>query len=162
MLDPKHELANTQSLSVQEVKEWVVQGPSLETINQVRLFGFYLGKTLKKAKVRNLKNGKDKFVDESVTTSQIRQIFTKMKSIEAKGGLSDVTQRTDFLMLKPLLAYAVGRHKKTGLDRLKERLDWGIDEVLSGSNEAEEQQRFNNFCKLFEAVLAYHRASGGK
>ncbi|NLX18172.1 MAG: type III-A CRISPR-associated protein Csm2, partial [Desulfobulbus sp.] len=40
-------------------------------------------------------------------------------------------------------------------------MTWGIDAVLEGDSETE-TQRFNHFCKLFEAVLAYHRAHGGK
>lgn len=94
-----------------------------------------------------------------VTTSQIRQIFGKLKSIEAKG-FNSSERRGEFMMLKPLIAYAAGRHKKTGLLRLKERVSWGIDAVIEGPAE-NEPQRFKNFCRLFEAILAYHKAHGG-
>ncbi|HDH97692.1 MAG TPA: type III-A CRISPR-associated protein Csm2 [Deltaproteobacteria bacterium] len=47
------------------------------------------------------------------------------------------------------------------MDRLKDRVNWGIDAVLNGPVE-EETKRFKNFCKLFEAILAYHKAHGGK
>ena len=53
--------------------------------------------------------------EQHVTTSQIRQIFGKLKSIEAKGYDNDET-RTEFIMLKPLLAYAAGRHDKIGIE----------------------------------------------
>lgn len=162
MLDAKHELSESKSFSKKEIKEWIIQGPSLETIQSAEQFGTYIGNRLKKVKIGKTKNGKDKVVDESVSTSQIRQVFSKMKMLEAKGGISDPQHRIDFLMLKPLLAYAVGRHKKTGLERLKDRLGWAIETVLETETMSEQEKRFRNFCKLFEAILAYHRASGGK
>jgi len=162
MLDTRHKLSDSASLSKKEIKEWIIQGPNLNTVQSANQFGDYIGRRLKKVKIGKTKSGKDKFVDESVSTSQIRQVFSKMKMIEAKGGISDPQNRIDFLMIKPLLAYAVGRHKKTGLDRLKDRLGWAIETVLESERIPEQEKRFGNFCKLFEAILAYHRASGGK
>lgn len=128
----------TKALSEQDVRHWIDQGPSPKTIEQVDSFGEYISKI--------------------VATSQIRQIFTKLKCIEAKG-YEESQQRLRFMMLKPYIAYAAGRHKK--LSELKKRLDWGIDAVLENGNGPDEKQRFKNFCRLFEAVLAYHRAHGG-
>jgi CRISPR-associated protein Csm2 len=156
MLDKKHEHADSNNLQKKQVESWVKNGPDNTAIEEAQKFGEYIAKTLKKVQVAPAKS-----VDESVTTSQIRQVFSKMKIIEAKGGIREQKQQIDFLMLKPFLAYATGRHKKTGLERLKQRLTWAIDAVFDGDKEAE-SFRFNNFCKLFEAILAYHRAHGGK
>ena len=125
----------------QQITSWVENGPQPDFLQAAE----ELGRDLKKNKL---------------STSQIRQVFTRLKSIEAKGYTG---RRTDFMMLKPYLAYAAGRQQKIrGLQTFKDKITCGIDAVLAGGSEAEEQQRFNNFCKLFEAVLAYHRASGGK
>ncbi|MBW2096564.1 MAG: type III-A CRISPR-associated protein Csm2 [Deltaproteobacteria bacterium] len=160
MLANNHSLYDSSALTRKHVEEWVKNGPNNDLIEEVDNFGEYIAKTLAAAKIIIGIGHREKKVDESVTTSQIRQIFGKLKSIEAKGYGNDGT-RTEFIMLKPLLAYTAGRHNKTGMERLKERVTWGIDAVLNGEGQ-EEVLRFKNFCKLFEAILAYHKAHGGK
>jgi len=161
MLRNNHKLSVTRYLEKEQVEKWVQDGPSLDLINQADEFGRYIAELLKKTHPGDKTNDRKKDIakDETVTTSQIRQIFGKLKSIEAKG-YNSAGQQTEFLMLKPLMAYASGRHNKTGLERLKERIGWGIEAVLSGS-EGDKEQRFKNFCKMFEAILAYHKAHGG-
>lgn len=133
-------------MNKESVNKWVNQGPDSELLNMAEQLG------------RTLVSGVDK---ESLSTSQIRQVFTKLKVIEAKG-YSQQSQRIEFMMLKPFLAYAQGRDKKNpALKLFKETMTWGIDAVLEGNVELQ-GQRFNHFCKLFEAVLAYHKAFGGK
>ena len=119
------------------IKSWINDGPTLDTLNTVEAFG------------RGL-NGK------KLTTSQIRQVFTRCKSIEAKGIEENLHA---FLMLKPYLAYAAKRHGE-GVTALIGVLEPSIDQVLQGSPD-KLQTRFKNFCSLFEAILAYHRAAGG-
>jgi len=122
-----------------DVKAWVENGPSPKLLEATEK----LGKQLKEKKL---------------TTSQIRQVFTKLKAIEAKGYGNE--QRVEFMMLKPFLAYAAGRQNNDGLREFKEKMTCGIEAVIGGDT-ADESQRFKNFCKLFEAVLAYHKAYGG-
>ncbi len=169
MLEKDHQLYNSNCLSKKEVHSWIVHGPNLDLISSVRNFGEYLSAKLRNAVVSI--RGKEKKRDESISTSQLRQIFIKMKSIEAKGGfiekkgsrvMENKTATVEFLMLKPLMAYAKSRQGTTGMMRLVERLDWAIDAVIGASSYEEKQARFKNFCKLFEAILAYHRAFGGK
>jgi CRISPR-associated protein Csm2 len=125
----------------EEIVSWVQLGPQPVLLNAAE----QLGREIKEKKL---------------TTSQIRQVFTRLKSIEAKGY---ATQRTDFMMLKPYLAYAAGRQDRVeGLRLFKEKITIGIDAVFEGGSPEKEPTRFVNFCKLFEAVLAYHRAFGGK
>ncbi|MDY0389767.1 type III-A CRISPR-associated protein Csm2 [Desulfobulbus oligotrophicus] len=132
-------------MNQQNVRQWVNHGPDLGLLKMTEQLGSELAKG---------SGGK-------LTTSQIRQVFTKLKAIEAKGfDLSE--QRLAFMMLKPFLAYASGRDSRNeALKTFKNTMTWGIDAVLEGDSETE-TQRFNHFCKLFEAVLAYHRAHGGK
>lgn len=125
----------------QDVKNWIQKGPDKNLVKQAENFGF------------NLKTG-------GLTTSQIRQVFTKLKGIEAKGYLG---KKVDFLMLKPLMAYAASRQPRVkGLQDMKQKVSIGIDEVVSANDETEALKRFKNFCRFFEAVLAYHKAAGGK
>ena len=157
MLDNKHSLAEFDKFQKKTIKHWITNGPDLNSVSEAEQFGKYIALKLKKVKIPNKKNS----VDESVSTSQIRQVFTKLKSIEAKGGIKNEAEKIEFLMLKPLMAYVVGRHKKTGLKQLQVRLNWGIDEVMEADDDDERQKRFKNFCKLFEAILAYHKSHGG-
>ena len=161
MLKRGHNLEYSPALTRKQVEDWIQNGPSNELLKQTDRFGDYIASLLKKTQQRKKtgNNSEDIYRDEIVTTSQIRQIFGKLKSIEAKG-FDSSEQRSEFMMLKPLIAYAAGRHDKTGLQRLKERVSWGIDAVLESPTE-DEPQRFKNFCRLFEAILAYHKAHGG-
>ena len=122
------------------VESWVKTGPKPELLNEAQVFGEQIKKS-------------------GLTTSQIRQVFSKLKSIEAK---KYETQKTEFMMLKPFLAYAAGRQSRVnGLQEFKEKITWGIDAVIAVDGE-EGKKRFKNFCTFFEAILAYHRACGGK
>lgn len=161
MLDNRHSKSNTKAMLSKHVESWIKNGPNPDTIMQADAFGKYIAFELDKTPYSKKTNDFNVDIknDERVTKSQIRQVFSKLKSIEAKG-IDAPSQNAAFLMLKPHLAYAAKRHNKTGLDRLKERLDWGIDAVLNG-DQANLKQRFKNFCMLFEAILAYHRAHGG-
>jgi len=125
----------------EQIVSWVQQGPQPVLLDAAQ----QLGKDIQA---------------KGLTTSQIRQVFTRLKSIEAKGY---ATQRTDFMMLKPYLAYAAGRQARVnGLQLFKDKITIGIDAVFEDGSPENEPKRFVNFCKLFEAVLAYHRAFGGK
>jgi len=86
-----------------------------------------------------------------LTTSQIRNIYGMVKQMEMRG-----FDANEFVLLKPKLAYAAARADTEGARTLKDVLTWAIDEV--GSDEA----KFARFVDFFEAILAYHKAAGGK
>lgn len=135
-------------MNKESVDKWVNEGPNPDLLRMTEQLGMNLVPAGKKDK-------------EKLSTSQIRQVFSKLKAIEAKG-FSLQSQRLEFMMLKPFLAYAQGRDRDNpALNLFKETMTWGIDAVLEGKEDSQEQ-RFNHFCKLFEAVLAYHKAFGGK
>lgn len=91
-----------------------------------------------------------------LTTSQIRNIYGTVKKLEMVGDREDVLPK--LILLKPKLAYAFGRNDKVqGLRILKDVLSDAIDLVAE-----KKDVRFQNFCRFFEAILAYHRAEGGK
>ncbi len=92
---------------------------------------------------------------EDITTSQIRNAYGSMKKLEMSGWQGSRTQRT-LLLLKPRLAYASGRnHRNEGLKKLREVIEHAIDAVT-------DEESFQRFCQFFEAIVAYHRAAGGK
>ena len=97
--------------------------------------------------------------NEGLTTNQIRNIFGLVKRMEMemrKG--SD--WKHELMMLKPKMAYAAARAKERSRDRgaetLAKVLARAIDEVGSDAS------KFSRFVDLFEAILAYHKAAGGR
>ena len=90
---------------------------------------------------------------QNVTTSQIRNVYGNMKKLEMSGWQKSRTQR-ELLLLKPRLAYAAGRHGG-GLRDLKKVMDFAIDAVT-------DEESFQRFCQFFEAIVAYHKAAGGR
>lgn len=86
-----------------------------------------------------------------LSTSQIRNAYGIVKKMEVSGFIEH-----EFTLLKPKLAYAAARAGEDGAHQLRAVLTWAIDEV--GNDEA----RFGRFVDFFEAILAYHKAAGGK
>jgi CRISPR-associated protein Csm2 len=106
---------------------------------------------------------------KSVTTSQIRNIFGTVRTIEQDvKTLEDDQQlpiqvQRDLQMLRPKLAYQYGRvqgrdddPQKAAMGALTGILSEAI--ALVGSD----VRRFRNFMDFFEAILAYHRRYGGR
>jgi len=103
---------------------------------------------------------KDEF-SEPLTTSQLRKFFGEVKR-QQMIGYND----TEFVMLKPKLAYAVGRAKQNGrkgkhqkIEDLYMVLADAIDNVESSSDKP---KAFKNFITAFEAIVAYHKAAEKK
>ena len=105
----------------------------------------------------------------NVTTSQIRNIFGTVRTIEQDvKTLEDDQQlpiqvQRDLQMLRPKLAYQYGRvqgrdddPQKAAMGALTGILSEAI--ALVGSD----VRRFRNFMDFFEAILAYHRRYGGR
>jgi CRISPR-associated protein Csm2 len=102
--------------------------------------------------------------NERLTTSQVRGFFGAVRQIEAEVGsgekeLGDSTHRK-LVLLKPKLAYQAQREidnrKGEGVLRLKEVLAPAIELV------GRDATRFRRFVEFFEAILAYHKAAGGR
>lgn len=101
---------------------------------------------------------------KALTTGQLRKFFGEVKRIDA----DVIKHREDLIMLKPLLAYAVGRDKKklgkdfinkTRIDDFADEITKAIDAVLDGNNLKED---FKKFVKILEAIVAYHKRYGGQ
>ncbi len=123
-------------------KEWITNQINPETVNWASEFGTELAK--------NKVDGSGKEIRETkLTTSQLRKFFGEVKRQQAIG-----YNPTDFILLKPKLAYAVGRTKKSNscLHDFYKVMAIAIDCV-------ENEKQFKNFIKVFEAIVAYHKAA---
>lgn len=98
---------------------------------------------------------------QNLSTSQLRKFFGEIRRIQADQSLASEDQtgqestkfkKDDLLMLKPKLAYSVGRATSENPKILDffEELSTGIDKVDSKSD-------FDNFVKVIEAIVAYHK-----
>lgn len=123
--------------------KWVHESITPSIVGRCETFGEYLAKK---------DNNK-----EALTTSQIRRFFGEVKRIEmqAEVNLSDVA------MLKPLIAYAVGR-KTDKYGRCKSKIEDFYNEMSECISEIENKDDFKRFVKIFEAIVAYHKKYGGQ
>ena len=93
--------------------------------------------------------------------TQIRNIFTEAREIDAEWEGDPIHSMRRLNLLKAKLAYQQARNEKSeGLRGLVDVLTKAIDEV-GKSPEGQRTERFHRFMDLFEAILAYHRAFGG-
>lgn len=98
---------------------------------------------------------------EPLTTSQLRKFFGEVKRQQMS-----VFDETEFIMLKPKLAYAVGRAKQNGRKGKHQKIEDfymvmadAIDKVETSSDKP---KAFKNFITAFEAIVAYHKAEERK
>lgn len=101
-----------------------------------------------------------KLVKQNLTRSQIRNIFTEVRKVEALWDAQPDNALRRLNMLKPKLAYATARNSAVG--DLQEVLSRAIDAINQAEEAEERNQRFHRFMDFFEAILAYHRAEGGR
>jgi CRISPR-associated protein Csm2 len=130
-----------------DVHKIMTEGPSRLMTEQTEVFGTYLAKRAQ------------------LKTSQIRNIFGTVRKIEMiwrpNADPKEVAKaQRQLIMLKPKMKYQAERewqrNKSTGVRDLAEVLSPAIDEIGG------DRQKFQNFVDLFEAILAYHTAAGGK
>ena len=92
--------------------------------------------------------------DGGLTNAKIRSIYGEIKRIQ--GSKNFEKSKSSFYLLKPKVAYAAGREPgNRGLKLFKQIFDESYKYV-------NDDKTYNNFCNLMEAILAYHRANGGK
>jgi CRISPR-associated protein Csm2 len=97
---------------------------------------------------------------KGLSTSQIRNFYGELKRIQMKGVTTELKAKTDFILLKPKLAYATSRNSTDGSEAFDKVVQKAID--ATDINSEGYETRFQNFCDFIEAILAYHKAKGGK
>lgn len=105
------------------------------TVKFAQRFGLYLGTDANK-----------------LTTSQLRKFFGEVKRQQMTG-----YSETDFVLLKPKLAYAVGRSKQKD-SKIKDF----YFVIANAIDQVKNEEHFKNFIKIFEAIVAYHKAAEEK
>ena len=96
---------------------------------------------------------------EPLTTSQLRKFFGEVKRQQMIG-----YKESEFIMLKPKLAYAVGRAKqgKKKPVKIEDFYDVMSDAIDKVSQCSDKLKAFKNFITAFEAIVAYHKAEEKK
>jgi CRISPR type III-A-associated protein Csm2 len=118
-----------------------------KTVDFAERFGKYLAVDDKfTVQDRNGRSQEKKRI--KLTTSQLRKFFGEIKRQQAKG-----FDPTDFVLLKPKLAYAVGRAKDENA-----KINDFYFVLADGIEKVKTQEQFKNFIKIFEAIVAYHKA----
>lgn len=137
----------------QKLKDtWVREGVTPEVVRWTKSFGKFLSES----------GGRK----SALTTGQLRRFFGEVKRIE-----TDVVKyKTDIPMLKPLLAYAVGRDKKkiknvvvnkTRIEEFEQEISRAIG-AIRFDNDQNLKSDYKNFAQILEAIVAYHKYYGGQ
>ncbi|MBP7368680.1 MAG: type III-A CRISPR-associated protein Csm2 [Paludibacteraceae bacterium] len=114
--------------------KWITQSTDKSMVNFAEEAGKYMAK-------------------QKLTKSKIRSIYGEIKRIQINGFDKE---KASFYLLRPKMAYALGRDSGNhGLKLFKLIFDKS-SELVQNANQ------YENFCNLFEAILAYHKANGGK
>jgi len=130
-------------ISKQEIQEKVTD----VTVQFAEKFGNYLAEKEDQA--------------EPLTTSQLRKFFGEVKRQQMTG-----YDDTEFVMLKPKLAYAVGRAKQNGrkgkYQKIEDFYSVMADAIDKVEASTDKPKAFKNFITPFDAIVAYHKASEKK
>ncbi len=112
----------------------------------------------------------EQLVKNQLTRGQVRNIFTEVRKIEALWDAESVQEKDKrdynkalrrLVMLKPKMDYQTARIPQ--VQRLKEVLTEAIDAVTAVQDDQDKlDERFKRFVNLFESILAYHHAKGGR
>lgn len=128
----------TEKIPPQEITEKITNA----TVDFAKRFGTYLG-------TDDYDATRNRSLHNKLTTSQLRRFFGEVKRQQMVG-----YNETDFVLLKPKLAYAVGRAK----DKNAKIRDFYF--VMSAAIDlVKNEKQFKNFIKAFEAIVAYHKAA---
>ncbi len=131
-------------------ESWIKEGISEETVKYANDFATFLVEE-EKGRIYPL------------TTSQLRKFFGAVKNFQMGISLNGFSEG-EFVMLKPKLAYAVGRiqQQKKGFIEIRindfaEVISKAID-IVNGCSD--KKKACKNFISFFEAIVAYHKRYG--
>lgn len=129
-------------------KDWINNEIINDTVDFTKRFGEHLGTDETKEIID--KFGKQKKIIErkKLTTSQLRKFFGEVKKQQISGYNS-----TDFILLKPKLAYAVGR--VADKDAKINDFNFVISNAIDFVNNKDD---FKRFIQIFESIVAYHKS----
>jgi len=132
----------------QKIPKWIEEGfNSKSDIDLIEDFGKYL------ADARQTNRGRWKSGWNAISTSQIRIAYGEVTRLKMQ------FNETSMLMLRPKMAYAASRQSGDAYKDLQVVISEGINTIANSNNK---KSAFNNLANIFEAMLAYHKAYGGK
>lgn len=117
-----------------------------KSVDFAERFGKHLGSDKKEV---DPKNGREKITEAKLTTSQLRKFFGEVKRQQMEG-----YDETRFVLLKPKLAYAVGRAKDQ-----KSKINDFYLVIANAIDRVKDENQFKHFIQIFEAIVAYHKAA---
>jgi CRISPR-associated protein Csm2 len=130
--------------------KWITEGIDKSFVEFAEKVGYYLATA--KIPYSDKKTGETKYTDSSLSSSKIRSIYSEIKRVQT----DFEKEKSSFYLLKPKVAYAVGRDKNNlGLQMFK----LVFDECF---NNVETAQHYYNLCNIMEAIIAYHKANNGR
>lgn len=131
-----------------KIPQWIDQGfKSKRDMDLIENFGKYL------ADARTTKWGGWEAGRNAISTSQIRIAYGEVTRLKMQ------FDETAMLMLRPKMAYAASRQSGDTYKDLQIVITEGINSIANSDNK---KPAFNNLANIFEAMLAYHKAYGGK
>lgn len=144
------QMAEDQIIDTQILQTIIINGDAKTMVREADRIG------------KSLTNGKE---SDKLSTSQIRAIFGEVRQIQGKMKIPQDKERARafkrLYLLKPKMKYRVAKeNNKQGVKNLVSVLEPALDLVFQ--SEEQKEQRFEHFVQFFEAILAYHRAYGGK
>lgn len=147
---------NYEAEMKQNGKGWITNKIDDACISFLENFGFYL---CDKTDERSFAPGPN-----AMTTSQLRNIFSEIKRIQAQLDASMDESQEDwqnaFTMLRPKLAYSTARVLSQKRDnRIK-----AFRTVLETAHSCVDNnpENFRRFSQFVEGIIAYHKVYGGK
>jgi len=105
-----------------------------------------------------------------LATNQIRALFGEVRQIEGEWNIAERRQnaRKRLILLKPKMAYRARREGRA-VQVLVDVLDPAVDLVVNAPQKRKDdppgnyiEDNFKRFVEFFEAILAYHKAYGGR
>lgn len=130
--------------------KWVSEGIDDKAIDFMEKFGLYLC-----AK----QPGDNRPGFNAMTTSQIRNIFSEVKRIGARGDEKWEEEYPSFLMLRPKMAYNTAR----AVQRTRDSRMTDFKKVFDAAHiQVDNPEKFRRFMMLLEGIIAYHKVAGGK
>lgn len=86
-----------------------------------------------------------------ISPTKLRDFYDYVKQM-------DKYDKVKLHLLKPKLAYAVGKEEKREKKELLGKFQKTMEKLIDKTNEG----NFENFVSFFEAIVAYHKVHGGK
>jgi CRISPR type III-A-associated protein Csm2 len=128
-------------------KEQITQFINEDGVKYAEEFGTFLGQDYE------WRDDKGRYKKkEALTTNQLRKFYGEVKRQQMRG-----FNKSDFILLKPKLAYAVGRAKKSKNGDIESNIADFYKIICQAIELVNDDKSFKNFIKLFEAIVAYHK-----